>query len=289
MMFKFLITLTKKVYPMKKFTLFINTFLISLFALTQLTLADERPFITVASTTSTQNSGLFEHILPIYSDTAGIDVHVVAVGTGAAIRLAKKGDADVLLVHHKPSEIAFIDEGFGVKRFDLMYNDFVVVGPKADPAQIKGSTSILKALSKIASSKSTFASRGDDSGTHKKELGLWKAADITPVSSETSWYRETGSGMGATLNVAAGMDAYALTDRATWLSFANKADLAILFEGDERLFNQYGVMLVNQDKHAHIKTTEGQNFIDWLLSSAGQKTIADFKVSGTQLFYPNAK
>ncbi len=274
---------------MNKTSQFICALIFAVLSFIPLTHGDEMPFITVASTTSTQNSGLFDYILPRYTKTSGIDVHVVAVGTGAAIRLAKKGDADVLLVHHKPSEIAFIKEGFGVERFDLMYNDFVIVGPKTDPAQIKNSSDITATLTKIAKSESIFTSRGDDSGTHKKEIGLWRASNLTPISTDTSWYRETGSGMGATLNVAAGMNAYALTDRATWLSFANKTDLAILFDGDKQLFNQYGVILVNPTKHPHIKTTEGQNFIDWLISVDGQNSNAQFQIGGTQLFYPNAQ
>lgn len=274
---------------MTKTTQFVSALIFAVMYFMPLSHGDEMPFITVASTTSTQNSGLFDYILPLYTKTSGIDVHVVAVGTGAAIRLAKNGDADVLLVHHKPSEVTFVTEGFGVERFDLMYNDFVIVGPKADPAQIKNSSDITAALTKIAYSESIFTSRGDDSGTHKKEIGLWRASNLTPASTGTSWYRETGSGMGATLNVAAGMNAYALTDRASWLSFANKSNLAILFEGDKQLFNQYGVTLVNPSKHPHIKTAEGQNFIDWLISVDGQNAITHFQVGGTQLFYPNAK
>ena len=233
----------------------------------------EAPFITVASTTSTQNSGLFKYILPLFSAKSGIEVRVVAVGTGQAIRLATKGDADVLFVHHRPSEEKFVAEGFGIKRYDVMYNDFVVVGPKADPAGIKA----------------LFASRGDDSGTNKKELGLWKAAGIDVKTVSGSWYRETGSGMGATLNAASGMGAYSLSDRGTWLSFKNKKDIDLLAEGDDRLFNPYGVILVNPAKHPHVKSAEGQKFIDWLVSSEGQTAISSYKVDGKQLFFASAK
>lgn len=245
-------------------------------------------FITVASTTSTQNSGLFGHILPIFQAESGIEVRVVAVGTGAAIRLAQKGDADVLLVHHTPSEEKFVAEGFGVKRFDLMYNDFVVIGPKSDPAGVKGMQDVAAALAKIADSNAGFASRGDDSGTHKKERSLWQAAGVDLEAASGGWYKETGSGMGATLNVAAGSDSYVLADRGTWLSFKNRQNLDVLVQGDKRLFNQYGVILVNPEKHAHVKVEEGQKFIDWLVSGDGQKAIAEFKINGEELFIPNA-
>ncbi|MCP5374230.1 MAG: extracellular solute-binding protein [Hyphomicrobiales bacterium] len=245
-------------------------------------------FITVASTTSTQNSGLFGHILPMFTKKTGIEVRVVAVGTGQAIRLAERGDADVLFVHHRPSEEKFVKAGFGVKRFDVMYNDFVMVGPKADPAGVRGMKDAAAALAKIAGAKAAFASRGDNSGTHKKEMGLWKAAGIDAKAASGAWYRETGSGMGATLNAAAGMGAYALTDRGTWIAFANKGDLQIVVEGDKALFNPYGVILVNKAKHPHVKTAEGQAFIDWLVSPEGQGAIAGYKRNGEQLFYPNA-
>lgn len=248
----------------------------------------EKPFIVVASTTSTANSGLFSYMLPQFEAKTGIQVRVVAVGTGQAIRLAKNGDADVLLVHHRPSEEKFIAEGYGVKRFDVMYNDFVVVGPKADPAGIKGGNDVVAALKKIAASKAPFASRGDDSGTHKKERGLWKAAGVDIAAASGSWYRETGSGMGATLNTAAAMDAYALTDRGTWLSFKNRKNLDIVAEGDKRLFNPYGVMLVNPKKHPHVKAALGQQFIDWLVGPEGQKAVGDFRINGKILFKPNA-
>jgi len=251
-------------------------------------LAEER-FITVASTTSTQNSGLFDYLLPLFQKQTGIEVRVVAVGTGQAIQLGERGDADVLLVHHKPSEEKFIQEGHGVKRFDVMYNDFVIVGPKADPAGIRGQHDPVAALQKIAAAKAPFASRGDDSGTHKLELELWKAANVDPKAASGQWYRETGSGMGATLNTASGLDAYTLTDRASWISFRNKGGLEVLVQDSPRLFNQYGLILVNPAKHPTVKVKDGQAFIDWLLSADGQKAIASFKVDGQQLFFPNAK
>ena len=245
-------------------------------------------FITVASTTSTQNSGLYEFLLPQFTKKSGIEVRVVAVGTGQAIRLARNGDADVLLVHHKASEEQFVEEGFGVKRLDVMYNDFVVVGPGSDPAGIKGEKDIAKALSAIAAKKVPFVSRGDDSGTNKKEHELWKDAGVDAKAASGTWYRESGSGMGATLNAASGMRGYTLTDRATWLKFKNKGNLEILSEGDPRLFNQYGVILVNPKKHAHVKTDAGQAFINWLVSKAGQSAINSYKVNGQQLFFANS-
>jgi len=245
-------------------------------------------FIVVASTTSTQNSGLFDHILPKFTEETGIEVRVVAVGTGQAIRLARAGDADVLLVHHRPSEEKFVAEGFGVERHDVMYNDFVVVGPKDDPAGIAGMKDVAAALSKVAGEEAVFVSRGDDSGTHKKEMGLWRDAGVDAAEASGSWYRESGSGMGATLNTAAAMSGYALTDRGTWLSFKNRDDLEILVEGDERLFNPYGVILVDEKKHSSVKTEQGQKFVNWLVSPTGQSAIAEFKVNGEQLFKPNA-
>ncbi len=244
--------------------------------------------ITVASTTSTENSGLFKHILPIFKAKSGIDVRVVAQGTGQALDTGKRGDADVVFVHDKVKELALVKEGVFVNRHDVMYNDFVVIGPKTDPAKVGGSKDVTGSMKKIAEAKTPFASRGDKSGTHAAELRLWKAAGVDPASGKGSWYRETGSGMGATLNTAAGMGAYALTDRGTWLSFKNKATLTISVEGDQRLFNQYGVMLVNPAKHAHVKKELGQIFIDWLISADGQKAIADYKINGEQLFFPNA-
>ena len=248
---------------------------------------DER-FITVASTTSTENSGLFRHILPLFKARTGIAVRVVAVGTGQAIRLARNGDADVLLVHHRPSEIAFVAAGHGVSRRDVMYNDFVLVGPRADPAGLRGITDAAAAFARLAAARALFASRGDDSGTHKTELGLWRAAGVEVAAASGTWYREMGAGMGATLNGAAAMDAYALADRATWLAFRNKAGLEILVEGDPRLFNQYGVILVNPSRHRHVKRADGQTFIDWLTGPEGQRAIAEFRLEGQQLFVPNA-
>jgi tungstate transport system substrate-binding protein len=246
-------------------------------------------FITVASTTSTENSGLFGELLPKFQEATGIEVRVVAVGTGQAIELARKGDADVLFVHHKPSEEQFVADGFGVERHEVMYNDFVIVGPASDPAGIKGDKDVVDAIKKIAAAEAPFASRGDDSGTHKAELALWQEAGIDVADASGSWYRETGSGMGPTLNTAAGMDAYALTDRGTWLSFENPQNLEILVEGDARLFNQYGIILVNPEKHPHVKADLGQKFIDWVLSDDGQQAIGDFKIGGQQAFFPNAK
>ena len=246
-------------------------------------------FIVVQSTTSTRNSGLLDHLLPGFTAGSGIEVRVVAVGTGQALRNARNGDGDVLLVHEKPAEERFVADGFGVERFDLMYNDFVIVGPARDPAGVSGMRDAVAGLPKIARAGATFASRGDDSGTHGKELELWKEAGIDPTSASGGWYRETGSGMGATLNLAAGMGAYALTDRATWIAFDNKGDLTVHVEGDARLFNQYGVILVNPEKHPHVKAAAGQAFIDWLLGPEGQCAIDSFRVDGRQLFFPNAK
>ena len=245
-------------------------------------------FITVASTTSTEQSGLFKHLLPIFEKKTGIQVRVVAQGTGQALDMGKRGDADVVFVHAKPLEEKFVAEGFGVKRFEVMYNDFVLVGPKSDPAKIGGTKDIVAALKKIRAAQAPFASRGDRSGTHFAELELWKAAGVDIAKEKGPWYRDTGSGMGPTLNTAAGMNAYALTDRGTWLSFKNRGDLVISVEGDRRLFNQYGVILVNPAKHPHVKKQMGQAFVDWVVSDAGQRAIADYKIGGEQLFFPNA-
>ena len=258
----------------------------SLFAATSAT-AEES--IILQSTTSTANSGLYDYVLPVFKEKTGIQVNVVAVGTGQAIKNAQNGDGDVLLVHAKPAEEQFVAEGYGVERFDVMYNDFIIVGPEADPAGISGTKDAAAALNKIAESGAAFASRGDNSGTHKKEVSLWKAAGVDPAAASGAWYRETGSGMGATLNAAVGMDAYALTDRGTWISFKNKGSFRILVEGDDALFNQYGVILVNPEKHPHVKATEGQAFIDWILGDEGQSAIASYKLDGQQLFFPNAK
>ena len=246
-------------------------------------------FITVASTTSTENSGLFGFILPKFQQATGIEVRVVAVGTGQAIKNAERGDADVLFVHHQPSEEQFVAQGFGVKRYDVMYNDYVLLGPQTDPAGLKGTKDIVAALSRIAATAAPFVSRGDDSGTHKLELSLWEAAGIDVKKASGSWYREAGSGMGATLNTASGLDAYTISDRGTWISFKNKGRLGLVVEGDPRLFNQYGVIPVNPAKHPHVKARDGQAFTDWLISDQGQKAIADFRVEGQQLFFPNAK
>ncbi|WP_421780185.1 substrate-binding domain-containing protein [Kiloniella litopenaei] len=251
--------------------------------------ADEATNITLASTTSTQNSGLFDYLLPLFKKQTGVDVHVVAVGTGAALKLARNGDADVLMVHHKTSEDKFVADGYGVKRFDVMYNDFVLVGPNSDPAEVKGSQTIIDALNNIKTKQSIFLSRGDDSGTNKRELELWKANGSDPKSASGDWYRETGSGMGATLNTAVAMQGYALTDRATWISYKNKQNMEILFEGDERLFNQYGVIVVNPEKFPHIKVKPAETFVNWIISPKGQEAIAGYKLSGEQLFIPNAK
>ena len=248
----------------------------------------QQKFITVASTTSTEQSGLFKHLLPAFEKKTGIQVRVVALGTGQAIDLGKRGDADVAFVHDQEAEEKAVAEGSFVDRREVMYNDFVVVGPKSDPAKAKG-RDVVAGLKKIAQAKAPFASRGDKSGTHSAELRLWKEAGIDPQQGKGSWYRETGSGMGPTLNTASGMNAYALADRGTWLSFKNRGDLAILVEGDKRLFNQYGVMLVNPQKHPNVKKAEGMAFINWVTSPEGQKTIADYKIGGEQLFFPNAK
>ena len=246
------------------------------------------PFIVVQSTTSTQNSGLFDHILPMFTRSSGIEVRVVAVGTGQAIKNARNGDGDVLFVHAKPAEEKFIADGYGVKRSDVMYNDFVIVGPSGDPAGLAGILDATVALSRLANARAPFASRGDDSGTHKKERRLWRAAGVDPDKGNGKWYRETGSGMGATLNAAVGMGAYTMTDRATWIAFKNKADFKIHVAGDPRLFNQYGIILVNPHKHPHVKAALGQRFIDWVLSSEGQQAIDAYKRDGQQLFFANS-
>jgi len=256
------------------------------FTLSGVALAED--FIIVQSTTSTQNSGLYDYLLPIYQKLSGIQARVVAVGTGQAIKNARNCDGDVLLVHAKPSEEKFVADGYGVSRTDLMYNDFVIVGPAADPAGLRGMTDAIAALKRLSEEKAVFVSRGDDSGTNKKELALWKMSGVDPSSASGGWYRETGSGMGATLNATIGMDGYTMTDRATWIAFGNKSDHEILVEGDENLFNQYGIILVSPDKCPNTRVGAGQKFIDWLLSPEGQKTIASYRVDGQQLFFPNA-
>jgi tungstate transport system substrate-binding protein len=244
-------------------------------------------FITVASTTSTEQSGLFGYLLPIFKEKTGIDVRVVAQGTGQALQTGAKGDADVVFVHDTVAEEKFMAEGLGVDRREVMYNDFIIVGPKSDPAKVMGSKDTAASLKKIAEAKAPFASRGDKSGTHAAELRLWQIAGVDPNAGKGSWYRETGSGMGPTLNTSSAMNAYALTDRGTWLNFKNRGDLVIAVEGDKQLFNQYGVMLVNPAKHPHVKKDMGQAFIDWVTSPEGQRTIANYKINGEQLFFPN--
>jgi tungstate transport system substrate-binding protein len=263
--------------------------ILALLALAAPGLAHAQRFITVASTTSTEQSGLFKHLLPAFEKKTGIQVRVVALGTGQSLDMGKRGDADVVFVHAKALEEKFVAEGFGVKRFEVMYNDFVLVGPKPDPAKVRGTKDIVAALQKIKSAQAPFASRGDKSGTHFAELQLWKAAGIDIARDKGPWYRDTGSGMGPTLNTAAGMNAYALADRGTWLSFRNRGDLVISVEGDRRLFNQYGVILVNPAKHPHVKEADGQAFIAWLVSADGQAAIAAYQIGGEQLFFPNAR
>jgi tungstate transport system substrate-binding protein len=265
----------------------IGLLLLSIAVLGTAAAAEDRS-ITVASTTSTEQSGLFGYLLPRFTEATGIAVKVVAVGTGQALDIGRRGDADVVFVHDRPAEDKFMSEGQGVKRYDVMYNDFVIVGPKADPAHISGNTDVADALRKIAAAKAPFISRGDRSGTHEAELRLWKVAGIDIASAKGDWYREIGQGMGPALNMSSSSNAYLLSDRGTWLSFKNRGDLAILTEGDKRLFNQYGVMLVNPDKHPTVKTRDGQAFVDWLISPKGQEIIASYKVGGEQLFFPDA-
>ncbi len=244
--------------------------------------------IILQSTTSTANSGLYDYILPMFEEETGIRVNVVAVGTGQAIKNARNGDGDVLLVHARSAEEQFVAEGYGVERFDVMYNDFIIVGPPDDPAGIAGSEDAALAFATIAAAGVPFASRGDNSGTHKKEIALWNEAGVDPTVASGTWYRETGSGMGATLNAAVGMSAYTMTDRGTWISFKNKGNHEILVEGDPNLFNQYGVILVNPGKHPNVNANAGQAFIDWILSDDGQAAIAGYRLDGQQLFFPNA-
>ncbi|OYU48097.1 MAG: sulfate transporter [Rhizobiales bacterium PAR1] len=245
-------------------------------------------FIVVSSTTSTQDSGLFGHLLPLFKAKTGIEVRVVSQGTGQALDTGRRGDADVVFVHARAQEEKFVGEGFGVERKPVMYNDFVLIGPKSDPAGIRGSKDIATALKAIQEKQAAFVSRGDRSGTHSAELGLWKLAGIEIEKTKGTWYREIGQGMGAALNTAGAMSAYVLADRGTWLSFRNRGDLEITVEGDRRLFNQYGVMLVNPAKHPHVKQADGQAFVDWLVSTEGQKAISEYKIGGEQLFFPNA-
>jgi tungstate transport system substrate-binding protein len=244
--------------------------------------------IVVASTTSTQDSGLFGSILPKFKAKTGIDVKVIAQGTGQALDTGKRGDADVVFVHAKSQEEKFVADGFGLKRFTVMYNDFVLIGPKSDPARIKGGKDILAGLKAINEEGSPFVSRGDKSGTHAAELALWKAATLDPAGAKPAWYREIGQGMGAALNTAGAMNGYVLSDRGTWIPFKNKGDMEIAVEGDRRLFNQYGIILVNPEKHPSVKKDLGQAFIDWVVSGEGQQAIRDYKIEGQQLFFPNA-
>jgi tungstate transport system substrate-binding protein len=248
----------------------------------------EEKSIVVASTTSTEDSGLFSHILPLFKAKTGIAVKVLAQGTGQALDTGRRGDADVVFVHAKSAEKRFVADGFGVKRYPVMYNDFVLIGPKSDPAGINGGKDIVAALKAIKEKGAPFISRGDRSGTHIAELNLWQAADIDVEMDRHPWYKSIGQGMGAALNTAVVSNAYVLSDRGTWLSFKNRGDLTISVEGDKRLFNQYGVMLVNPERYAHVKTELGQAFIDWLISPEGQNAIANDKIDGEQLFYPNA-
>ena len=250
--------------------------------------ADDR-FLTLASTTSTENSGLFEFLLPQFKSATGIAVRVVAVGTGQALRLGRNGDADALLVHHRPSEEQFVADGFGAERYDVMYNDFVLIGPAADPAGISGGAGAGPAFKRIAAAAAVYVSRGDDSGTHKAEMVIWRHAGVDPVLASGTWYRELGSGMGATLNAASAMDAYVLTDRATWLAFANRGRLKVLLEGDPNLFNQYGLVTISSMRYPHVKSEETNRFVAWLLGTPGQSAIAAFRVRGTQVFFPNAE
>jgi tungstate transport system substrate-binding protein len=249
----------------------------------------QEKFIVVASTTSTEQSGLFGYLLPVFQKKTGIQVRVVALGTGQALDLARRGDADVVFVHARSAEEKFLAEGHGVQRFDVMYNDFVLIGPKSDPAKVSGGKDILEGLRKIKAANAPFVSRGDRSGTHIAELDLWKLAGIDIAAEKGPWYRDTGQGMGPALNTAAAMNAYILSDRGTWISFKNRGELDIAVEGDKRLFNQYGVMLVNPAKHPNVKKDLGQAFVDWVISPEGQKTIAEYKIGGEQLFFPNAK
>jgi tungstate transport system substrate-binding protein len=244
-------------------------------------------FITVASTTSTQDSGLFDYLLPVFTKKTGIAVHIIAVGTGQALKIGQQGDCDMLFVHDRAGEEKFVADGYGVKREPLMYNDFIIVGPKSDPAQIRSDKDVVDALAKIAKSKAPFASRGDDSGTNRMELRLWKEAAVDVKAASGSWYKSLGQGMGPTLNTAAAMNAYTLSDRATWSKFANKQDLELLVAGDKRLFNQYGVILVNPVKFPHVKMADAQAFIDWLISPEGQKVIAEYRINGEPAFFPD--
>jgi tungstate transport system substrate-binding protein len=259
----------------------------TLVALAPLSAGAQEKSIVVASTTSTQDSGLFGHILPLFKAKSGIDVKVIAQGTGQALDTGRRGDADVVFVHAKAQEEKFVADGFGVQRFDVMYNDFVLIGPKADPAKVKGTKDIVAALKSIEKAASPFVSRGDKSGTHSAELALWKQTGFDPAGAKPAWYREIGQGMGAALNTSGAMGAYVLSDRGTWISFKNKGELEILVEGDSKLFNQYGIMLVNPAKHPSVKKDLGQQFVDWILSAEGQNAIRSYRIEGQSLFFPN--
>jgi tungstate transport system substrate-binding protein len=250
--------------------------------------ANAQQFITVASTTSTEQSGLFKHLLPLFAKKTGIQVRVVALGTGQALDMGRRGDADVVFVHARAAEDRFVAEGYAIRRRPVMYNDFVLIGPKSDPAKVGATADILEALRRIGTARAPFVSRGDRSGTHIAELALWKQAGVDIASPKGPWYRDTGQGMGPALNTAASMNAYLLADRGTWIAFRNRGDLTVLVAGDKRLFNQYGVMVVSPAKHPHVKKELAQAFVDWLVSSEGQRAIADYRIGGQQLFFPNA-
>jgi tungstate transport system substrate-binding protein len=266
-----------------------TVFAAALAALASLPAAAQPKSIVVASTTSTEQSGLFGHILPTFTKKTGIQVKVVALGTGQALDVGRRGDADVVFVHDRVAEDKFVADGWGIGRRDVMYNDFVLIGPKADPAKVAGTKDVAAALKRIAEAKAPFVSRGDKSGTHAAELRYFKLAGVDPLQGKGSWYRETGSGMGPALNTASSMNAYILADRGTWLAFKNRAELGIVVEGDKRLFNPYGVMLVNPARHPHVKVSEGSAFIEWIVSKEGQDAIASYKVGGEQLFFADAK
>lgn len=272
---------------MRKVSIFIIS--LALILLSNAVHTDDYPYITLSSTTSTDNSGLLEYLIPKFRNKTGINVRVIAVGTGRALQLGERGDADLVLVHHKPSEEEFVVNGFGIERRDVMYNDFVIIGPKNDPAKISEANNVRDAFKQIHQHKYPFISRGDDSGTHKKELALWSLSKVNIQQYSGDWYREAGAGMGATLNIANGMGAYTLSDRGTWLSFKNRDDVKLLFENDPPLFNQYGVILVNPKRHAHTKYQQAKLFSDWLISNEGQQEITDFKLNDQQLFFPNAQ
>ena len=267
----------------------VRAFILALMAAVFSSSAVADKFITLVGTTSTENSGLYEKILPLFIAKTGIHVRVVSVGTGRAINIARNGDADVLLVHHRPSEDKFVAEGYGVKRHDVMYNDFIIVGPGNDPAGIRGLKSVVDGLARIAKTRNFFVSRGDDSGTHKKELSIWKLAGVDAAKASGTWYREAGAGMGATLNTASAMPAYTLSDRGTWLKFENRGGLRLLAENDPLLLNPYGVILVNPVRHPYVKAKMGQAFIDWITGAEGQAAIAAYRIKGRQAFFPNAK